>query len=183
MPGKCWLRAEMTLTMSTVRGPSICMTGALSEQRDLIYVRTFIGSNNTDTFVIFLTELKKRCQGKTIVVMDNLPLHKAKKAKELFDEQRFIAMYLPTYSCTMNPIERVWNVVKKEWRRTQHMNAMNEYANDKERDEHSLKRLQDIVGMNLSSLTSLDSISVEKARNLATSHYPYLLRSLRGHLV
>lgn len=48
--------------------------------------------------------------------MDNLSIHKAKCIQELYDED-FKCMFLPPYSCVLNPIERVWSLVKREWRK------------------------------------------------------------------
>jgi transposase len=55
-------------------------------------------------------------------------------------------MFLPTYSSQLNPIESVWNVIKHEWRKTQHMHALLEFDDQKERTRHSIGRLQAIIG-------------------------------------
>ena len=39
-------------------------------------------------------------------------------------------MFLPPQSCELNPIEKVWNVVKNEWRRTSFMILENNHKTD-----------------------------------------------------
>ena len=101
--------------------------------------------------------------------MDNLSVHKAKIVLQLFDPH-FDVMFLPTYSSQLNPIESVWNVIKHEWRKTQHMHALLEFDDQKERTKHSIGRLQAIIGkevfnMNRFTLTAED----EEDRSLPSS--------------
>ena len=44
-------------------------------------------------------------------MLDNLSVHKARIISEQWDRD-FAVEYLPPYSCTLNSIERLWNVVK-----------------------------------------------------------------------
>jgi hypothetical protein len=51
------------------------MIGAVSTQRGLFHAHTFAESNTTETFVKFLTALRKKCEGRDcVVVMDNQKL-------------------------------------------------------------------------------------------------------------
>jgi hypothetical protein len=54
------------------------LLGALSEQRGLFYTEILDQSNTAKTFSQFIAALKKRQRQKTIIVMDNLSVHKAK---------------------------------------------------------------------------------------------------------
>ena len=92
--------------------------GAISKDRGLIHYTVIVGSNNTDTIAKFLYELRAKCsQRKTVVVLDNLTVHKASKVSAIYTSE-FKEMFLPPYSCTLNPIERLWSLVKTEWRNT-----------------------------------------------------------------
>ena len=103
----------MKVQLPKSRGHSICVIGALSYQRGLILTNVFTGSNNTGTFSHFILQLKEICAGtKTVVVMDNLSVHHANDVVKLFDENEFVAKFLPTYSCDLNPIEKVWHLLK-----------------------------------------------------------------------
>jgi transposase len=52
-----------------------------------------------------------------IVVMDNLNIHKMKRVRELIAAAGATAVYLPTYSPELNPIELWWNDLKRELRK------------------------------------------------------------------
>jgi transposase len=54
---------------------------------------------------------------KRIVVMDNLSVHHSKIVKEEFDNRWFMYQFLPPQSCELNPIEKVWNLIKGQWRK------------------------------------------------------------------
>lgn len=110
----------MKLTLPDIRGSSMTAIGAISERRGLILYHIIQGSNNAETFEKFITDLKAMVTWKkTIVVLDNLSVHKAKRVRAHFDFG-FQELYLPPYSCELNPIERLWAVVKGTWRKEQH---------------------------------------------------------------
>ena len=60
--------------------------------------------------------------------------------------QGFRHMFLPTYSSVLNPIEKVWNVIKQEWRQTQHLHALKEFLDIDDCSKYSLDRLKGIIG-------------------------------------
>lgn len=70
--------------------------------------------SDTDSFQAFLDEAQ-RCiafnEKRQIMVLDNATWHKAKG----LEWGRFEPMYLPPYSPDLNPIERLWQVIKGEW--------------------------------------------------------------------
>ena len=49
-----------------------------------------------------------------IIVLDNLRIHHAKKLSYLY-YTRFKPMFLPAYSSELNPIERLWSLLKRRW--------------------------------------------------------------------
>lgn len=106
----------MILGMPNSRGSSITIIGGLSNKRGILASHIFEGHNNSSRFQEFLLNLKYRINGKATCVMDNLTVHHSTKARELFDED-FRALYLPPYSCALNPIERLWAIIKDSWRK------------------------------------------------------------------
>ena len=54
----------------------------------------------------------------SIVILDNLRIHHSKKLNEVYNNN-FKEFFLPTYSSELNPIERLWSIVKRKW--TQHL--------------------------------------------------------------
>jgi transposase len=65
---------------------------------------------------VLLPELR-RTKPDAVLVMDNLPAHKAPKVRALLDRSGFAYRYLPAYSPDLNPIEPAWAKVKAELRR------------------------------------------------------------------
>lgn len=88
-------------------------TGIICPRTGEFYALEFSHSDST-TFQVFLDyanqdlELKRPRQ---ILIVDNASWHKAKK----LDWGKFEVMYLPPYSPDLNPIERLWLLLKAEW--------------------------------------------------------------------
>jgi transposase len=59
----------------------------------------------------------RRTKPDAVLVMDNLPAHKAPCVRALLDASGFGYRYLPAYSPDLNPIEPAWAKVKAELRR------------------------------------------------------------------
>jgi len=127
------------------------MIGALSVKHGLVLTQVFVGSNTVDSFLPFVKALKKiNPLHKRIVVMDNLSVHHSKIVKEEFDDKWFLSQFLPPQSCELNPIERVWNLIKSQWRKNSYrildisrkkedqlvatVDAINEIANNLNKD-------------------------------------------------
>jgi hypothetical protein len=107
----------------------------------------------------------KKIRGEAVVYMDNLSVHYAKRVKDFFNN-RVQQRFLPAYSCTLNPIEHLWLVVKGKWRK-----AMLENGDNLEDDQ-----VMDI-------LKALLDDQKEHSKSLACSHQSTLIRSLKGEFV
>jgi transposase len=77
-------------------------------------------------------------------------------------QQRF----LPKYTCSLNPIEKLWMVMKSKWRR-----LMIERPEGMDEDE--------MVG----ELKAIIESCRDQCKNLATCHVQHMIRSLRGGFV
>ena len=68
------------------RGVSITLIGAVSTMRGLFHTYTFAATNTQNTFLPFLIKLREKCwHRKTVVVMDNLQVHKTKVVRDIFN--------------------------------------------------------------------------------------------------
>ena len=123
------------------------------------------GTNDKHTFAEFIQGLVGRIRGDAVVYMDNFSAHYSAKVKEAFND-RVMQRFLPAYSCTLNPIEKLWLLVKEKWRR-----AMLEHTHDLEDDE-----CMDI-------LRNLLNAEHEKCKSLASCHVKFLLKSLNDEFV
>jgi hypothetical protein len=119
-PGRIWIKRGMKVELPDTRGHSISVIGALSVRHGLLLTHVFQGSNNSYSFLKFILDLKEKCKGNlTYVVMDNLSVHHSNLIAKEFN-LRFVSKFLSTYSCELNPIEKVLNFLKMKWRRTAH---------------------------------------------------------------
>ena len=77
-------------------------------------------------------------KGDAVVYMDNYSVHYSKRVRDFFND-RVMQRFLPAYSCCLNPIERLWNVVKTKWRK--HMIECSQELDD----EQSLDLLKSLL--------------------------------------
>ena len=134
----------MHITIPKDRGASITLISSLSAKRGIIHSEVFSKSNNQETFKRFISHLKEKCKGiHCVVIMDNLSVHNAKIVNEEFDRY-FENRLLPPYSCTLNPIERIWSIVKQLWRKTVHLYCMQQDSVE-ERLQAARQRILQII--------------------------------------
>ena len=100
--------------------------------------------------------------------MDNYSVHYSKMVKEFFDDskQRVTQRFIPSYNCTMNPIERLWLVVKEKWRRAMIQNI------EGLEDDECVEILQQL----------LDG-EKENCKKRASCHVRFLIKSLNDEFV
>ena len=78
-----------------------------------------------------------------VVVMDNLSVHKTAEVRQLFNK-RFSQMFLPPHSCELNPIEKVWNVIKNQWRRESYL-VLKDFSNTELLIQQALSKIQSLA--------------------------------------
>lgn len=172
-PARIWIKRGMKVQLPDQRGRSISMIGALSIRQGLLHTETFAGSNTVDTFLPFMLRLKEKCQGRrTIVVMDNLQVHHSKLLRPCFDDQYFVAKYLPPQSCALNPIEQVWNVIKGRWRRTSYT-VLEVTMRKDEQVAAAVEHIKSIA----------DGVDQEMMRRMSRGNYDSMTKSLQGFIV
>ncbi|MBO1070954.1 MAG: IS630 family transposase [Dolichospermum sp. DEX189] len=95
------------------KGKNITLIGAMSDE-GLIATMTFPGSLNTTSFLVFIEQiLLPQLWIGAIVVMDNLPVHYAEKARILIESVGAKVKFLPPYSPDLSPIELCWSKLKE----------------------------------------------------------------------
>ena len=104
--------------------------------------------------------------------MDNLQVHKTKVILGHFDDHAFKVRYLPPQSCTLNPIEHVWNLVKAQWRRTSYLVL-----------EQAKKTDQQIAAAIAMINEIADSLDHQMLLRMARSNFTTMAQSMRGYLV
>lgn len=93
------------------------MVGLMSRKNDLfhqVHETTF----NSEKMISFMDSFVERIVKKTVVILDNSPIHKSRKfmAKiEEWKEKDLLIFFLPPYSPELNLIEILWRRVKYQW--------------------------------------------------------------------
>jgi transposase len=94
-------------------GDNLTMVGAIRVDRWLT-LATHWGAMNTARFIAWVRRHLVRCLRRgDVVIMDNLPAHKARQVRELIERAGAILRFLPPYSHDFNPIEPGWALMKK----------------------------------------------------------------------
>ena len=92
------------------------MVGAIRADKWLSLATTW-GAMNRARFLQWVRRyLIRRLRPGDIVVLDNLPAHKARQVRELIEGAGAVLRYLPPYSHDFNPIEPAWALIKKRIR-------------------------------------------------------------------
>lgn len=99
----------------------------LPQAKEMIAPYVFDGSTDAKRFNGWIEKclLPVLPKGKT-VVMDNAPIHKANRTKELIESAGCTLKFQPEYSPDLNPIEQQWAVIKRKYRKNKH-NGMNHH--------------------------------------------------------
>jgi len=81
-------------------------------------------------------------------------------------------MFLPPQSCELNPIEKAWNIIKSQWRKTSFIMLDN--------NRKTQEKISDAVDF-IRSIA--DGQDIEKMKKVAHCNYKAMSLTLRGHLV
>ena len=97
-------------------GDNLTLIGAIRVDRWL-NLNTYWGAMNTARFVEWIHDrLVPRLRRGDVVVLDNLPAHKARAVRALVEAAGATLRFLPPYSHDFNPIEPGWSLIKKRIR-------------------------------------------------------------------
>ena len=107
----------------------------------------------------------RNTKGEAHVYMDNYSVHHSKQVREFFND-RIQQRFLPAYSCALNPIEKLWMLVKGQWRRRTLAKPQGMSEDEMERE---LKEI--MLSFN------------EQCKSLARCHIQHMIKSLRGMFV
>ena len=75
-------------------------------------------SINSDKIIEYLDDLSFRISKKTVVVLDNAKIHRAKKVmchREIWEKRGLFIFFLPPYSPHLNIAETLWRILKGKW--------------------------------------------------------------------
>lgn len=112
-----WQTKENPILLPAAKGKFLNVVGLMNRKNKLFFEvneTTF----NSDKFIGFMDEFMSQIVKKTVVILDNSPIHKSKKfmAKiEEWKENDLLIYFLPPYSPELNLIEILWRRIKYQW--------------------------------------------------------------------
>lgn len=113
-PRRRWaLKGEKTRVTKNGDHVRMNVTGAVCPRTGVFYAWEFTHSDR-DSFQVFLDNANDDIEferPRNIFICDNASWHKS----ETLDWGCFEPLYLPAYSPDLNPIERLWLLIKNEW--------------------------------------------------------------------
>ena len=130
-PERLLFRPLFTIRMATQRrtcthlpkkSKRLNVLGLLSRDNDLqVYSTT--GTICSDLMIAFLDDFATQITQKTVVVLDNAPIHHSEEFENqmaIWQEKDLYIFFLPTYSPHLNLIETLWRKSKYEWLKPHH---------------------------------------------------------------
>jgi putative transposase len=107
---------------------------------------------NTASFFRFLCNCVKKNEGKKVyMVLDNVRFHHAKRLHPILEKykERIELVFLPPYSPDLNPIERVWWLMRKQITHNRWVKSMEQRIDDFEAWCQNVNKKQIISVCNL----------------------------------
>ena len=112
-----WQTKENPILLPAAKGKFLNVVGLMNRKNDLFFEineTTF----NSDKCICFMDKFVGQVVKKTVVILDNAPIHKSKKFKAKMIEWRekdVLVYFLPPYSPELNLIEILWRRIKYQW--------------------------------------------------------------------
>ena len=112
-----WQTKANPILLPAAKGKFLNVFGLMNRKNDLFFEvseTTF----NSDKIIEIMDKFILRTTKKTIVILDNSPIHKSNKFKikiKEWEENDLYVFFLPVYSPELNLIEILWRRIKYQW--------------------------------------------------------------------
>ena len=130
-PLRCWSEVGHTPVQPVPanRGQNVSLLMCISLD-GIMYYQTQDGAYNAEEFAEFLEALADHFpqvhDGQVTLVMDNAPIHHAAIVRDFLTDNGIKHLFLPPYSPDLNPIENVFGMIKRRYRKQGVVNARDE---------------------------------------------------------
>ena len=112
-----WQTKDNPILLPAAKGRYQNVVGLMTRKNKL-YFEILETTFNSDKIISFMDRFVEQTIKKTVVILDNSPIHKSKKfmAKiEQWKEKDVLIYFLPPYSPELNLIEILWQRIKYQW--------------------------------------------------------------------
>jgi transposase len=114
-----WLKIGQKVQLPALRGQGYTVLASLNVKEEKITEALLLkGAANADCIIYFFDTLVQKIDKKTIVILDNASIHKAKIVQAKLQEWRTKGLFLqfiPPYCPELNKIEIFWKQMKHQW--------------------------------------------------------------------
>lgn len=112
-----WQKKGEVISLKSSHSKRLNVLGIINKKNEFVY-EAYTEKTNSDTVIKFLDKFSNNLKEKTVLVMDQAPIHTSDKFLEKLEEWKFKKLeifWLPTYSPKLNLIEILWKFIKYEW--------------------------------------------------------------------
>jgi len=113
-----WQMKGFTAQLPANRGRGISILGILNPVKDTFTGNMYEGAANANCVIQTLDEFSKQLERKTILILDNATIHKARRVKQnhqTWKERGLFLQFIPAYCPELNLIEILWKRLKHSW--------------------------------------------------------------------
>ena len=112
-----WQTKNNPILLPAAKGKYLNVVGLMSRKNNLFF-EMLETTLDTDKLIEFMERFVAQIVKRTVVILDNCPIHKSKKFKAKIEEWKqndLLVYFLPPYSPELNLIEILWRRIKYQW--------------------------------------------------------------------
>jgi transposase len=112
-----WQTKENPILLPAAKGKFLNVIGLMTRKNKLFF-EMLETTYNTDKVISYMDRFVAQTAKKTVVILDNSPIHKSKKFMDKIEEWKekdVFIFFLPPYSPELNLIEILWRRIKYQW--------------------------------------------------------------------
>lgn len=112
-----WQRKGNPILLPAAKGKFLNVIGLMTRKNNLFF-EVLETTFNTDKVISFMDSFVAQINKKTVIILDNSPIHKSKKFMGKIPEWKekdVLIFFLPPYSPELNLIEILWRRIKYNW--------------------------------------------------------------------
>ena len=112
-----WQKKDNPILLPTAKEKFLNVIGLMTRRNNLFF-EMLETTFNMDKVISFMDSFVAQTNKKTVVILDNSPIHKSKKIMDKIEEWKekdVLIFFLPPYSPELNLIEILWCRIKYNW--------------------------------------------------------------------